>query len=116
MHVYRADVTVMGPLEKIMKIGPLDAKPIAAPPSDRKATATAAKGSPAKAGGSTEVNLSPAASQIADAVASDPTFDAQKVESIANAIRDGKFTVDPNKIADKLIANAQDLLKRAKKN
>ena len=37
-------------------------------------------------------------------------FDAEKVERIAQAIRDGKFKVNAEAIADKLIANAQELL------
>jgi negative regulator of flagellin synthesis FlgM len=45
-------------------------------------------------------------------MASDPTFDAAKVERIAQAIRDGKFTVNPEAIADKLIVNAEELLGR----
>jgi len=37
-------------------------------------------------------------------------FDAEKVQRISEAIRDGKFTVNADAIADKLIANAQELL------
>ena len=37
-------------------------------------------------------------------------FDADKVQRISDAIREGKFTVNPDAIADKLIANAQELL------
>ena len=43
---------------------------------------------------------------------SDPTFDQAKVERIAQAIRDGQFRVNPEAIADKLIANAEELLGR----
>jgi negative regulator of flagellin synthesis FlgM len=42
----------------------------------------------------------------------DPTFDAAKVERLAQAIRDGKFEVNAEVIADKLITNAQELLAR----
>jgi negative regulator of flagellin synthesis FlgM len=44
----------------------------------------------------------------------EPTFESGKVERIAAAIRDGSFKVNADVIADKLIANAQELLGRAK--
>lgn len=44
--------------------------------------------------------------------AEEASFDAAKVERIANAIREGRFQVDAGAIADKLIANAQELLVR----
>ena len=92
-----------------MKIGPLDNKPPVAPAApERKATATA---QPPVAEASSQVELSPAASALSG-LASDPTFDAAKVERIAQAIRDGKFTVNPEAIADKLIVNAEELLGR----
>lgn len=95
-----------------MKIGPLDTKPVTAPLSgDAKATRQAGDKASATAEESAKVQISDAGSQIAQAAA-DPTFDAAKVERIAQAIRDGQFQVNPEKIADKLISNAQDLLKR----
>ena len=42
--------------------------------------------------------------------ASRADFDTDKVERIAQAIRDGKFQINAEAIADQLIANAQDLL------
>ena len=39
-------------------------------------------------------------------------FDAAKVERISRSIQDGTFKVNPDAIADKLIANAQELLAR----
>ena len=90
-----------------MKIGPLDTKPAAAPVAgDRKATAPAAGTTPEP---STQVELSSAAT-LRGTDAADGSFDAEKVERIAQAIRDGKFRVNPEAIADKLIANAQELL------
>ena len=43
-------------------------------------------------------------------VDSDPTFDSAKVDRIAGAIRDGKFKINAEAIADKLIVNAEELL------
>jgi len=90
-----------------MKIGPLESKPQAAPVAgDRKAPTHAA----GTAEPSTHVELSQAASGTLGADSADGSFDAEKVHRIAQAIRDGKFKVNPEAIADKLIANAQELL------
>lgn len=99
-----------------MKIGPLDAKPVAtAVAADRKAAPAHAGKPGTTAEASAEVKLSATASELTGAAA-DASFDAQKVERIASAIRDGNYQVDAEKIADKLIANAQDLLKRYASN
>ena len=60
---------------------------------------------------SAKVELSTTASVLAN-VASDPSFDAKKVERLSQAIRDGSFRIDADAIADKLIANARELLNR----
>lgn len=92
-----------------MKIGPLDTKPVTTPAStERKGTAGAAQ--PA-AEASAQVALSPEASALSG-MSSDATFDTAKVERIAQAIKDGKFQINPEAIADKLIVNAQELLGR----
>ncbi len=92
-----------------MKIGPIETRPPATQAVERaKGGAGASAANPVP---STEVALSPAAAELGQAAA-DPTFDAAKVERIASAIRDGKFTVNPEAIADKLIVNAQELLGR----
>jgi len=93
-----------------MKIGPLENKPSVAPAgADRKAAAGAATASSAGPEPSAKVELSAAASVIANGVA-DGTFDAQKVERLARAIRDGQYQIDPRAIADKLLAHTRDLL------
>jgi negative regulator of flagellin synthesis FlgM len=91
-----------------MKIGPLESQPSAAPvAADRKAGAATAPGNAAAA--STQVELSSAATTLG-ADSADGSFDSEKVTRIAQAIRDGKFKVNPEAIADKLISNAQELL------
>jgi negative regulator of flagellin synthesis FlgM len=93
-----------------MKIGSFDPnKPV--PP----ATSGAAGARDAKASGSAtapessaKVELSAAATLLSGADSGD--FDAAKVERIAQAIRDGKFEVNADAIADKLIANTRELL------
>lgn len=89
-----------------MKIGPIETRAPAAPAVERKGAAGSQKEA---AVSSTEVELSDAATQLS-AAAADPTFDTAKVERIATAIREGKFTINPEAIADKLIVNAQELL------
>lgn len=94
-----------------MKIGPLETKP--APTSvaaDRKAQG-AAPASGSSSGPSAHVEISQAASALSGG--GDGSFDTAKVERIAQAIRDGKFEVNPEAIADKLISNAQELLGKA---
>ncbi|MBA4176809.1 MAG: flagellar biosynthesis anti-sigma factor FlgM [Leptothrix sp. (in: Bacteria)] len=91
-----------------MKIGPIDTKPPAISPADRKAGAAPAKTPDVP---STEVALSAAATGLSEAAA-DASFDGAKVERIAGAIREGKFTVNAEAIADKLISNAEELLGR----
>jgi negative regulator of flagellin synthesis FlgM len=62
---------------------------------------------------STQVALSPEATMLSH-VSQDPSFDSEKVDRIAQAIRDGSFTVDAGAIADKLLSNAQELLARSR--
>ena len=91
-----------------MKIGPIDSKPPVAPSSaERKPVPDAAAAPAAEA--SAKVALSPAASSLSVATG-DAAFDTAKVERIAQAIRDGKFKVNAEVIADKLIINAEELL------
>jgi negative regulator of flagellin synthesis FlgM len=93
-----------------MKIGPLENKAsLAAPATDRKAPAGGAQ--PAAPEPSAKVELSAAASVLAS-VSADGAFDAQKVERLSSAIREGTYRIDANAIADKLVANARELLNR----
>ena len=99
----------------MMKIGPLENKSAPAPASaDRKpATGGAATASPSPEP-SAKVELSAAASVIAQGLA-DGSFDAQKVERLTRAIRDGHYQIDPQVIAERLLANARDMLDRGTK-
>jgi negative regulator of flagellin synthesis FlgM len=93
-----------------MKIGPLENKAnVAGAAADRKASASSAQAASPEP--SAKVELSTTASVLAN-VASDPSFDAKKVERLSQAIRDGSFRIDADAIADKLIANARELLNR----
>lgn len=93
-----------------MKIGSLDKQAVAQPAvtNERKSNGSSpAAGAAAEP--SAKVELSSAAKL---STGGDGDFDAQKVERVAQAIRDGKFEVNAEVIADKLIANAQELLGR----
>lgn len=60
---------------------------------------------------SAKVSLSPMAASLISGM--DPDFDADKVDKVKQSIDDGTYKVDPEVIADKLISNAQELLKRS---
>jgi negative regulator of flagellin synthesis FlgM len=92
-----------------MKIGPLDSKPAGTAATERKSASAAPASTAAEP--SAQVALSPAAAALA-VTGSDPAFDTGKVDRIAQAIRDGKYKVNAEAIADKLIVNAQELLGR----
>lgn len=105
-----------------MKIGPnhtspaADAATLARANAEAGAAAAKARG-PVEAGARTEassVQLSSAAAGLLAAAAT-PEFDAAKVERMKQAIADGSFKVDAEAIADKLIANAQELLGAARR-
>lgn len=98
-----------------MKIGHLDNRPAVTPATtERKGgagdTPTPAAGQ-APAEPSAQVELSSAA--LAGGQDGVAEFDHEKVQRISQAIREGKFTVNAEAIADKLIANAQELLGRS---
>jgi negative regulator of flagellin synthesis FlgM len=103
-----------------MKIGQPSDIPAAPPPVATPAAPKSgpAAGSSAKAVQSTRsagvaVSVSQQAralEQSASDVASD--VDTQKIAAVRAAIQDGTFAVNAEAIADKLLANAQEMLKR----
>lgn len=99
-----------------MKIGSPPEKPTSVPATaGRAASGESAKAStaPGSAESSAQVELSSTAANLISGVAqASPEFDTEKVARISKAIADGKFTVNPEAIADKLIANAQELLSK----
>ncbi|ABM96028.1 flagellar biosynthesis anti-sigma factor FlgM [Methylibium sp. Pch-M] len=84
--------------------------------SNAEAGAAAAKARVAQAAdaGTSTVELSSTATALL-AGASSPEFDAAKVERMKQAIADGSFKVNADVIADKLIANAQEMLDAVKR-
>lgn len=62
---------------------------------------------------STKVNINPLASQLQSLesrLAQQPAVDAQRVGEIQQAIREGRFNINPEVIADKLVASVKELL------
>jgi negative regulator of flagellin synthesis FlgM len=101
-----------------MKIGNPDSNKVPANPAgvERADPAKAkARGADAAAlaAGEASATVELASTNAAQAAAG-ADFDAAKVERIANAIRDGRYEVNAEAIADKLIANAQELLSRTR--
>jgi negative regulator of flagellin synthesis FlgM len=90
-----------------MKIGPIENKAaLPAAVAERKPGQAAAPSGGAEP--SAKVELS--AGALMGAGGSESVFDAEKVKRISDAIRDGKFEINAEAIADKLIANAHELL------
>jgi negative regulator of flagellin synthesis FlgM len=89
-----------------MKIGSFDNNPKnpVQPASTRDGKTSGASTPEASA----KVELSSAAALLAQQ--DDADFDASKVERIAQAIRDGKFEVNAEAIADKLLAHSREML------
>ena len=56
------------------------------------------------------VTLSPTASQALAGGGSSDVFNAEKVEAMKQAIADGSFKVNAEAIADKMLANAAEML------
>ncbi len=91
-----------------MKVGHLDSSVTpAGTASGNKPGKTVAGGRNAEP--SAKVEISHAGSLIGGS-ASDASFDSAKVDRIANAIREGKFTINAEAIADKLLVNARELM------
>ena len=78
--------------------------------SDKGQGGAPSAGGPAPAASAT-VKLSAAAQVLLDG-GGGSGFNAEKVDRMRKAISDGTYKVNAEAIADKLIANAQDLLKR----
>ena len=107
-----------------MKIGHSADKPLPAPaaagtPAAPAEAAKSGKASPAHATGAATVDASAtvALSSTASTLLSPSgasEFDADKVARISAQIADGSFKVHPEAIADKLIANAQELLSKVR--
>ena len=94
------------PAEKPAKTPGTGATPVA---TNGHAPAAPASAIPATADASAKIELSSTASTLLSSAAT-AEFDAEKVARISKAIGDGSFKINPEAIADKLIANAHEVL------
>ena len=78
--------------------------------AETKAAGASVANAGAGADASAQVQLSAAASSLLGAAPADADFDADKVARISQAIASGSYKVNAEVIADRLIANAQELL------
>lgn len=104
-----------------MKIGQPSDNPIqlssnatsASPKGAQSAAATATATTSAQSAG-VAVTVSPLARSLGATKAADASLvDAKKVASVRSAIEQGTYVVNAEAIADKLLANAQEMLKPA---
>lgn len=81
-----------------------------APSGSVAGAATAASASSDDSG--VQVDLSSAAAQMLENGNESDSFDSAKVARITQAIAEGRFTVNADAVADKLMANTQEVLGR----
>ncbi len=74
----------------------------------------AASASSAAAAAGVPVTLSSAAKALEQTSRNQGDFDAGKVKAVRSAIENGTFKVDAEVVADKMLANTQELIARAK--
>lgn len=100
-----------------MKIGQTNDLPVAL---SQNSQANAAKASPEAANAvrnerktpGVDVKVSSLARGLEKAGSAEPEVDVEKVKAIRQAIADKTYTVNPEAIAEKLLANARDMLQR----
>ena len=101
------------PADKTAPLPPAATPPSAAPPAADAAKAQQATAAiPASADASAKIELSSTAATLLSGN-STAEFDAEKVARVSKAIDEGSFKINPEVIADKLIANAQELLSKS---
>jgi negative regulator of flagellin synthesis FlgM len=92
--------------------GPAPVGPVRTQPGENAKVSEAASGKTATTDPSAKVELSNTAATLLSGGANSE-FDADKVARIAQAISEGKFEINAEKIADRLIANAHEVLGKA---
>lgn len=94
-------------------IKPTSGSPIERP--TRGASKPAGKATSAAAVASDSVELTPLSTELmsmADNLNDAQVMDTGRVEAIKQAIREGRFKVNPEAVADRLIATVQDLVEK----
>ena len=84
----------------------------AALPADVSSTKAGQKvGAPAPTSADTTIQLSSQLQNLEKSLSTDEVFDAARVEKIKQAISEGRFVVNPEKVADQLLDTVRDLIK-----
>lgn len=81
-------------------------------PATRSTAPGVKAGSPSSAGESTTV----AATAFHSVSGSEPAFNSQKVAEIRQAISEGRFQINPERIADGLISSVREMLGQNRRN
>lgn len=88
-------------------IAPQMDQAVSRPPAKNAENVAPASGEP--------IHISAMSSQLSALEAklsASPEFDAGRVDAIKQAIREGQFSINPEAIADKLLANVEEFLKK----
>lgn len=97
-----------------MKIGPSYGPAKGTEPSGIKSdSARSARVSSPASSSDAKVQISDLAAKIGElqaALAQTDAFDVQKVDAIKTAISDGRFKVNPDQVAEKLLASVREML------
>ena len=99
--------------KSVVSTPPASSTPAAAPKAEQQGAATIAAKGASSAG--VAVTVSTRARALGQANRSEVTeIDQGKVESVRSAIEQGTYVVNPEVIADKLLANAKEMLNRTR--
>jgi negative regulator of flagellin synthesis FlgM len=85
------------------------------PGGDQAGAARAKSAAGGPAGTTDTIRISDLSSQLAvleNRFASDGAFDASRVDAIKGAMREGRFTVNPEAVADRLLDSVRELLRK----
>jgi negative regulator of flagellin synthesis FlgM len=83
----------------------------AGPGASRASAPQRASGTPA----ADRVDISVASTRLQEASAGSPPIDAQRIAEIKQAISEGRFKINPERIAEGLLASVSEMLGRAGK-
>ncbi|MGB3836073.1 flagellar biosynthesis anti-sigma factor FlgM [Castellaniella sp.] len=95
-----------------MKVNSTSSNPLLNGVAGNTRTDSSHSAAPAPAGGSrSDVDLSPAARQLAALNSSEGDIQTARVQQIRDALASGELKIDAGRIADGLLASVRDLLK-----
>lgn len=82
-------------------------------PASGSTRAPATAGKPSVAATSERVDISPLSAHLQEVGAGEAPIDVQRVAEIKQAIAEGRFQINPERIADGLLASVREMLGRA---